>query len=1265
VVDLTGLPADQREAEAARLVTEVARVPFDLAQGPLLRPRLVKITDADHRLYLVLHHIIFDVISLYTVFLPELITLYNAFRAGEPSPLPEPALQYGDYTYWQRQRPEAEMLEPHLSHWHALLDGLPTLQLPTDHPRRSMPTWRIVSHAFTLPGTLIEEVQALAHREGASLYMTLLAAFVTLLHRYAGQDEIVVGTPSSNRDRPEVERMMGYFLHTLVLRTNLAGDPTFRDVLAHARSAMLEAHAHQHVPFEVAVREIQPKRNVSQEPVFQAMFTLEPPRVPLDVPWAANMMEIGVGTRRLDLSLELDNTGNGINGRFQYNPDLFGPESIARMVGHYRTLLEGVVASPGRRVAELPLLTDAERHEMLIDWNATEADYPRDQCLHEAFEAQAARTPDAIAALFEGEQITYRALDQRANQLAHHLRAHGVEPDTFVGVCVERSLEMLVAVLAVMKAGGAYLPLDPAYPRDRLAFMLDDAQVRVLLTQQRLAPELPAGDAAVICLDRDWDAIAQQPTESPQSAATPENLAYIIYTSGSTGKPKGVMIPHRALMNLLCSMRDQLGATSGDIILAATSLSFDIAGLELYLPLLVGARIVIVAREVAKHGRLLAALIETSGATMMQATPTTWRILLESGWQGDPHLHMLCGGEALPQNLARQLLGAGRRLTNLYGPTETTIWSTLHEVQDAERPIPLGRPIANTQVYILDRYRQPTPVGVPGELHIGGDGVTRGYLNRPELTAERFIPDPFSARPCARLYATGDLARYLPDGTIEFLGRIDNQVKVRGFRIELGEIETLLERHDGVRQAVVIPREDVPGSESLAAYIVLSGEPATTVSALREALAAQLPDYMVPSAFVVLDAMPMTPNGKVDRKALPAPSAVASAAERSFVAPEGILQLQLARIWEEILDVRPIGITDDFFELGGTSLLAARLVDRIMDVCGQTLPLATLFAGATIEHIEGVLLERKGEGAPSSLVQVQEGNGAKRPLFFLHGDLRDGGLYCVKLARALDPDRPFYGIHPSGTDGTPVARTLKEIAADRLAVLRAAQPEGPYLLGGFCAGAFVAFEMAQQLRAQGEQVDALIMVEQDIAHRDTWMARALIGLWGALARLDAETQQRLFLRLRRYSVERAMGADTPDWIKTFPQSDSALAKGVRRLSRLLRPGRPQAEPAPPVAADDVAYARSRRTFELECRYMWATSTYTPRPYGGRVAMFWARDEHARSIDELAQGWKKAGDHIDVYTTPGTHFSSITTHAEALAERMGAWLEAGEAPTTRA
>lgn len=1262
VIHLEGLPEDRREPEALRLATEDARAPFDLAKGPLLRARLVRLNDAEHRLYLTLHHIIFDGVSIYDVLLPELAALHDAFSAGRPSPLSEPVIQYADYAYWQRQRLQGDFLAEHMPYWRQLLADLPMLQLPADHPRPAVQTFRGALQRVALPRTLTDALKEVSRREGVTLYMILVSALITLLHRYANQDDIVIGTVTGSRDRPEIEHLMGFFLNTLALRTNFEDDPTFRELLQRVRRATLDAQAHKDVPFELVVRDLHPQRNFSQNPLFQVLFTFEPPLAPLDVPWTMSQLDIDVGTAKFDLSVELDDRPEGIIGRFEYNADLFEEATIVRMMEHFRTLLEGLAADPGQRVSELPLLTEAERHQILVEWNATKADYPREQCLHELFEARAARAPDAIAAVFAGERITYRALDQRANQLAHHLQARGVGAGTRVGICVERSLEMVVGLLAIMKAGGAYVPLDPAYPRERLAFMLDDAQVHILLTEQRLAPTLPAGDADVICLDRDGEMIAQRPIETPPSPATPESLAYMLYTSGSTGKPKGVMIPHRALVNLLWSMRGQLGVTDRDVMLAATSLSFDIAGLELYLPLLVGACVVIVPRDVAKHGRRLAALIESSRATVMQATPTTWRMLIEAGWQGDRRLHILCGGEALPQRLARELLRVGKRLTNLYGPTETTIWSTLHEVAHTEQPIPLGRPIANTQAYILDRHRRPAPVGVTGELYIGGDGVACGYLNRPELTAQRFIPNPFSAEPSARLYATGDLARYLPDGVIEYLGRLDDQVKIRGFRIELGEIEAALMLHPDVHEALVLARDERPGESRLVAYIVPRQGKSPGANELRRAVALQIPDYMIPSAFVLMEAMPLTANGKVDRRALPEPHAVTSERAASFVPPDGLLQRQLAQIWEEILDVRPVGVTDDFFALGGHSLVAVRLIDRIMDVFGQSIPLATLFAGATIEHLEEVLLQGKDEGAQSPIVRVQEGN-AKRPFFFLHGDLRDGGLYCLNLARSLDPDRPFYAIHPAGTDGGAVPHTLAAIAAGHLDALRAVQPEGPYLLGGYCAGAYVAFEMAQQLEADGQQVASLVMIEQGVSHAEIRVVRTLLGLWGKLAGRNSEQQIRLFLRARGYYREKVLGALPPRWIQMIRTTDSIARKGLERAIRVFLPG-PRYIQLPSLLPTDYAPdVRSRVAFELGYRYTWAITRYVPGRYRGRVALFTAKDEQTGPASDPTMGWKNIAENIDGYTIPGTHSSVITTHVADLAKQVRMWLDAGEAAWT--
>jgi amino acid adenylation domain-containing protein len=647
----------------------------------------------------------------------------------------------------------------------------------------------------------------------------------------------------------------------------------------------------------------------------------------------------------------------GLRGMLEYNTDLFDATTIERMAGHFHTLLEGIVTNLEQRIGTLPLLTEPERHQLLVAWNATQTEYPRDLCVHQRFEAQAARTPDRVAVVFEGQRLTYRELNQRANQLAHHLQSLGVGPDVLVGIYVERSLEMVVGILGILKAGGAYLPLDPAYPKERLAFMLEDTQAPVLLTQERLLGELPEHRAAVVCLDADREVTAQQSVENPSSGVTSGHLAYVIYTSGSTGRPKGVKIEHRSVVNTLEAMHRESGLTDADTLLSMTTLSFDISVPELFLPLVVGARVVIVSRTVAADGEQLARALVETGSTVMQGTPASWTLLLSAGWEGSDRLRALCGGEALPQGLAAQLVERMRSLWNLYGPTETTVWSTVYRVSSVDGPISIGRPIANTQIYLLDDHGRPAPIGVPGELYIGGDGVAQGYLNRPGLTAEKFIPDPFGEQPGARLYKTGDLARYLPDGNIQFLGRLDHQVKIRGFRIELGEIEAMLGQHPAMRETVVLAREDEPGDKRLVAYIVPDQEPVPTMEELQGYLRAKLPEYMVPSAFVFLDGMPLMPNGKVDRQALPAPERKRPELESAFAPPRTPTEELLAGVWTQVLGIEQVGIYDNFFELGGHSLLATRVVSRVRDAFQMELPLRCIFEAPTVAELSRVIKE--------------------------------------------------------------------------------------------------------------------------------------------------------------------------------------------------------------------------------------------------------------------------------------------------------------------
>jgi len=820
LVDLTVLQSDEREPALQKMLVKASRTAFDLVHDGLLRARLFRLDEQDHVLLVTMHHIVSDGWSIGVLF-RELGELYEAFVKNQPSPLADLPIQYADHARWQRELLQGEVLQTHLDYWRKQLDGAPAvLELPTDRLRPAIQAFNGAYYSLILPQRLGDSISELSRREGTTLFMTLLAAFQTMLGRYTNQEDIVVGTPIANRTRSETEPLIGFFVNSLVLRTDLSGNPRFRELLRRVREVALQAYAHQDLPFEKLVEDLKPERSLSHQPLFQVLFALQnAPRANLALSdLKLEEFPLSGQTSKFDLSLYIGDSGEGLRLTFEYNTDLFDSATITRMAGHFQTLLEGIVSDPDQRLATLPLLTPAERQQMLVEWNNTAADYHHDQLVSQLFEQQAKKTPDNAAVVFEDQSLTYGELNARANQLAHYLKKRGVGPESLVGIFLDRSADMVVALLGILKAGGAYLPLDTQYPRERLAFMLHDAQAPLLLTQQRLLREVPESQAEVVAIEYDRDLIAAESDRNPECETMPESLAYVIYTSGSTGRPKGVQVSHRALVNFLSSMRRQPGMSPEDVFLSVTTLSFDIAGLELYLPLIVGARVVLVNREVAVDGRRLAEALKTSRATVMQATPVTWRLLVEAEWQGNDHLKILCGGEAVPRELAEQLLERGSEVWNLYGPTETTIWSTACRLDATDRNVYIGRPIENTQIFVLDRHLQIVPIGVPGELYIGGEGLARGYLKQPDLTAERFVPNPFGS--ASRLYKTGDLVRYRADGNVEYLGRIDNQIKLRGFRIELGEIEAVLKQHACVSEAIVLAREDEPGDQRLVAYVV-------------------------------------------------------------------------------------------------------------------------------------------------------------------------------------------------------------------------------------------------------------------------------------------------------------------------------------------------------------------------------------------------------------------------------------------------------------
>ncbi|MEO6196445.1 MAG: non-ribosomal peptide synthase/polyketide synthase [Thermoanaerobaculia bacterium] len=1017
VVDLAALPAAPRAAEARRLARREAERPFDLARGLPLRVTLLRLDEEERHLLFTLHHIASDAWSL-GVLVREVSALYRAFAAGAPPALPALPVQYADYAVWQRSWLSGEVLDLHLGYWRRRLAGLPPrLELPTDRPRQTARTHHGDVVLLPLPAELTERLGELGRGLGATRFMTLLAAFQSLLFRCSGQVDLAVGTPIAGRDRLEIEPLIGFFVNTLVMRGDLRGDPSFGEIVARTREASLAAYAHQSVPFEMLVDELRPERSLRHAPLFQVMFALQ----------GAPLEEAGMGLpglrvaavesarrgARFDLSLLVQEAGRGLVAELEYGTDLFDAPTARRLAGSFERLLRAVAADPARPLSLASLWSEAERWQVLGEWNDTARALPAAAPVHVSIAAQAARTPEAVAVVAADAQdgaaeLTYRALDELANRIAHHLRASGVGAESLVGLCLDRSPEMLAALLGVLKAGAAYVPLDPTFPRERLALMCEDARLSLLITREPLLDRLPAAGIRAVCLDRDAAAVAARPATRPAVACPPESLAYVLYTSGSTGRPKGVAVPHGAVAGFLAAMAERPGIAAGETLLAVTTLSFDIAVLELLLPLTVGARVALAGSETAVDGARLVRALEGAGAGVMQGTPATWRLLLEAGWRGDPGFRILCGGEALPADLAAALLDRGGELWNLYGPTETTVWSAVHRVAPPSGggPVPIGRPIANTGIYLLDAFSSPVPVGVAGELFIAGAGVARGYLHRPDLTAERFVPDPFGASG-SRLYRVGDLARWRADGTLEFLGRVDHQVKIRGFRIELGEVEAALARYPAVEEAVVAVREGSVGQQRLVAWV--TGPASLDSAALRGFLRESLPAYMVPSAVVCLAAMPRTPNGKVDRRALPEPAAGET---RVSAAPRTPAEELVAGIWAEVLGLAGVGVEDDFFALGGHSLLATRVMSRLRGVLGVELPLRALFETPTVAGLaaaaeqarrmeRGVAapplgrVQRRGEPAPSY---------AQQRLWFLDQLEPDSPLYNLPTAVRLEGD---------------------------------------------------------------------------------------------------------------------------------------------------------------------------------------------------------------------------------------------------------------------
>ncbi|MCX6047110.1 MAG: amino acid adenylation domain-containing protein [Chloroflexi bacterium] len=1276
VIDLRDMAGDAQRNQVKRLSEDEAQRPFDLTHDLMLRAQVLQLAEERFVVLLTIHHIAADGWSV-RVLLRELVALYTSYTQGQPSPLPELPIQYADFAAWQRAYLQGAVLERQLRWWKEhLADAPDLLQLPSDRPRPAQQSFRGGAVSLQIEAGLTQQLRQLSHAQGGTLYMTLLAAFQLLLHRYTGQAQIVVGSPIANRNDQALEGLIGFLVNTLALCSDLTGNPTFLDLLAQVQQTTQAAYEHQDLPFERLVEELRPERNLTYNPLVQVVFVLQ------NMPTGAFMLPglrvtpamIEVKTTRSDLELHLWETDDHLDGVCIYATDLFDATTIARLIDNFQSLLRGIADNPGQPIQSLPLLTPNERHQLLVEWAAGDAsgEPGEPHYFHHLFETQAVRRPNAVAAIMAGagvknQLLTYAELNARANQLAHHLQSlDGAEirAETVVGICVERSLAMVVGLLGIFKAGGAYLPLDPTYPPDRFAFMLQDAAPRVIVTQAKYRALFPP-TVQLICLDSDGGLIATQPVHNPCTAVTADHLAYLIYTSGSTGQAKGVLLAHGGLYNLARAQIDAFGIQPGHRVLQVASLNFDASISEIVMTLGAGATLVLAPADELLPGPPLAQTLQQQAITHVTLVPTALTLLEPETL---PQLAtVIAVGEACPAALGERW-AQGRHFFNAYGPTEITVCATIMDGDQwhhRQQSPPIGRPMANTQVYLLDQCHQPVPIGVAGEIYIGGVGVARGYLNRPELTMEKFMPNPFGA---GRLYKTGDLARWLADGNLEFLGRIDQQVKLRGFRIELGEIEAVLNQHPAVQEAVVIahtgtPEAGGPGTR-LIAYIVaeetrrqgdretggvdpaisptlpISLSPCLPISPsdLRSYLQTKLPDYMVPSAFMVLEALPLTPNGKVDRHALPAPVESNLASAQAYVAPRTATEVQLAAIWSAVLAIEQVGIHDNFFERGGHSLLTVQLMQRIQTHFATAIPLQRLFAEPTIAGLaaqidaERLAAEQLASAMPltsapatgmrsssvlpgdhpashSCLVPLRT-SGTRPPFFCVH-PLAGVVFPYYELAYHLGAEQPVYGLQAVGLAGKEAPlQNLAAMAAHYLRALQTVQPVGPYYVGGWSLGGLIAHVMAQQLEAVGETVACLAIIDTPAP------SSQLPNTLGAALRFGIKT------------LAPALGAYVTDYWKLWRQRQLDLQ--LPAPYRLLRV--------------TLANAQAGRYYKMQ-------------PYAGRVTLLRSTQDFGPLGQGPDLGWRDfARGGVDVVPVPGDHMTLLRPpHVSLVAEQLTASL----------
>jgi amino acid adenylation domain-containing protein len=1250
IVDLTAHEPAKREEKLRELTSTYAHEAFDLSRDRLFRVVVVRVAEEEHVLLIVAHHIVADGWSWH-VMTKELALHYKSFITEWAATLPALPIQYTDYAVWQREALTGAHLEKLLGYWRRQLAGAPEfIDLPTDRPRPAVPSSRGSTVALNLSPTLTEGLRQVGQREGATLFMTLLAAFNVLLGRYARQEDLVVGAPIAGRTRVQLENLIGFFVNMLPLRADLSGNPTFRELLRRVRATALEAYAHEEVPFERIVEELRPERQAGRSPIVQVAIVLQntPGRDVRFPGMTVTSNEVWTETAKLDLTLMVSENAQGLTATLEYNSDLYERATAARLLGHWKVLLEAVVADPGQRIGLLPLLTPPERRQLLVDWNNTARNFPREETIHRLVQLQADRTPGAVAVEGPAGRLTYGELEGLANQLARRLQRLGVGPDAPVAVCLERSPEMIVAWLAVLKAGGAYVPIDPDYPAERRDFMLADTEATVVVTssKQRKLFEGPGRTtrAVLLCVDSDWAEIAGEDTRPPTSQATAQHLAYLCYTSGSTGQPKGVCVPHRAVLRLLLGA-DYFHLEPGEAVAQMSSASFDAATFEVWGALFFGARLVIVPTAVLLSPRELAATLERERISTLFVTTGAFNTLSRE----QPGIFrtakvVLTGGEAASPPCFAEVLrhGAPGRLLNVYGPTECTTFATsqlVKEVAPGATNIPIGRPISNTTAYVLDERRQLVPVGVPGELYLGGDGVARGYHRRPELTAEKFVADPFTHRPAARLYRTGDVVRWLPDGTLEFLGRVDNQVKLRGYRIELGEVEAAILRHEGVREVAAIVQRD-GGDARLVAHVV--GKTGWTLDGakLREALQASLPAFMVPAAVLVHDRLPLTRSGKVDRVALPQEPVTAAPRPAADGEPRTHLERELLPLFRQILRNPSVGIHDGFFEFGGHSLLAVRLVAQIERTLSRPVPVTAIFHAQTVAKL-AAWLDSARRSDPGDAFLTLQSHGTRPPLFLVHGV--GGGMIWgyANLARRLGTDQPVYVLRSRGLEGQNEPATIAGLAASYVAAVREFQPEGPYHLGGYCFGGNVAYEMAVQLRQQGQQVKLLALMNSSPPNSAydhiEWTP---LGLARFVANL-------------RHVVPHVLGWDAERRRQFFKWK---LRTWQRRLTRAF--GRMTGSPTLDVESmvDISQYSEVER--RVWSAHVNALMAHQHSRYDGPVTLFRSRAHCAVSSCDYHFGWNEyAPGAVRVVIVPGAHESILEEpHVESLAGEFAAALQ---------